>query len=235
MPVTDTTRGFNSFAGADIRAVFGTAEIGELQAISYAIQREKAPIYVMGRKNPLAFSRGKRGIAGTCVFVMFDKHGMLDAMGALGLPGGSGAIATGTGGNNRGFLSDKREYRPVWDTEDPSAAVSIGDATTDATALADEETGDLTFASAYEIRNAWYVDQIPPFDVTITAANEYGATMSMRIIGVELLNEGYGISVDDMVSEQQMTFIARAISPWRKESTWRLNYDAPGSYVEKPS
>ena len=60
----------------------------------------------------------------------------------------------------------------------------------------------------------WYVDQIPPFDITLVGSNEYGASTMMAILGVELVNEGYGISIDDLVSEQQYTFIAREIVPW---------------------
>ena len=67
-------RTFNSYAGVDIEVVFGTELIGTMQAISYAIQREKAPLYVMGRVDPLAFSRGKRGIAGTLVSLLLDEH-----------------------------------------------------------------------------------------------------------------------------------------------------------------
>ena len=209
-------RHFNSFAGADIRAVFGNKEIGELQAISYAIQREKAPIYVMGHKNPLAFSRGKRGIAGTCVFVLFDSHGMLEEL---------GYYAT-TAPN---FLSSKDEYRPF--PSDGINPVDVGSVVTDIPLV--DDGGTINFNASYETQAAWYVDQIPPFDVTITAANEYGSTMSMRIIGVELLNEGYGISVDDMVSEQQMTYVARAISPWRKTVQWSLDYSGAASTVVK--
>lgn len=38
------TRGYNSFAGVDIRATFGDKVIASLQGISYSITREKAPI-----------------------------------------------------------------------------------------------------------------------------------------------------------------------------------------------
>ncbi len=36
----------------------------------------------------------------------------------------------------------------------------------------------------------------------------------MRILGLEILNEGSGVSIDDMVLEQQMTYVARQIFPW---------------------
>ena len=44
-------------------------------------------------------------------------------------------------------------------------------------------------------------------------ANEYGAAASAKLFGVEILNEGFGFSVEDTVLEQQATFIARAIDP----------------------
>ena len=37
-------------------------------------------------------------------------------------------------------------------------------------------------------------------DITITAANEYGQIGTLRIYGVEILNIGSGISVDDIVT-----------------------------------
>ena len=43
--------------------------------------------------------------------------------------------------------------------------------------------------------------QILPFDITITAQNEYGHMAIQRIYGVEILNAGAGLSVDDIVNE----------------------------------
>ena len=42
------------------------------------------------------------------------------------------------------------------------------------------------------------------------AANEYGAAASAKLFGVEILNEGFGSSVDDSVLEMQATFVARS-------------------------
>ena len=59
----------------------------------------------------------------------------------------------------------------------------------------------------------WYSDQVMPFDVTLAGANEYGAMCSAKIFGVEILNEAFGISIDDAVSEMQATFVARVVEP----------------------
>ena len=65
---------------------------------------------------------------------------------------------------------------------------------------------------------SWFSDQVLPFDVTLAAANEYGALAIMRIYGCEILNEGYGVSIDDIVSEQQMSYVARTLMPWTSVS-----------------
>ena len=58
-----------------------------------------------------------------------------------------------------------------------------------------------------------YADMLPPFDITMTFANEYGQAAFQKIYDVDILNEGSGISVDTTVMERQMTYIARRISP----------------------
>ena len=37
----------------------------------------------------------------------------------------------------------------------------------------------------------------------------------MKIFGVEILNEGSGVSIDDAVTEMQATFVARFVEPWQ--------------------
>jgi hypothetical protein len=64
-----------------------------------------------------------------------------------------------------------------------------------------------------ELATSWYSDQILPFDITLGAVNEQGAMAGAKIFGVEILNEGSGISIDDAVTEMQATFVARAVEP----------------------
>jgi hypothetical protein len=68
----------------------------------------------------------------------------------------------------------------------------------------------------------WFTDQILPFDITIACANEYGAAASAKLFGVEILNEGFGTSIDDTVIEQQATFIAQTIAPLQACGTAQL-------------
>ncbi len=61
----------------------------------------------------------------------------------------------------------------------------------------------------------WYSDQILPFDITLAGTNEQGAACTMKITGVEILNEGSGVSIDDAVTEMQCSFVARFVQPWQ--------------------
>src|ERR1017187_6340620 len=74
---SDITRSYNSMSGSDIRCNIGPYTFSELQAFSYSITREKAPIYTMGSPDPRSYSRNKRGIAGSLVWVNFDRHALL--------------------------------------------------------------------------------------------------------------------------------------------------------------
>ena len=154
MPATSSlelSRQYTSFAGVDIRVVVEGQSVGTLQAISYAVQREKAPIYVMGRVDPLSFSRGKRGIAGTLINLLMDEHLMFQAP-----------------FRSMEFIADNDEIFP--DTQNINLNLS-----STAEDLNDGEqvnftSGDMT--DNYRFASAWYVDQIPPFDAVIIAANE---------------------------------------------------------------
>ena len=186
-----TTRAFNSFSGADIKAVFAGVEIGNLMAVSYAIQREKAPIYVLGEANPRAFSRGKRGIAGSLIFIQFDQHAILET------------FNKNTQANLGNFVKKKYEISP-------DQLTTASDAELDA--IRNQVSDDPNALG--EISQAFYADQIPAFDINIAAANEYGITAKCAIHGVELMNEGWGMGIEDRQADMQTTYLARAVTKW---------------------
>lgn len=210
MAGNEFARAYNSFSGIDIKVVFGNQVVGELQGISYSITREKGPIYTMGSADPRGFSRGKRGIAGTMVFVMFDRHVL---MGAFGIYQQNDKLQLK-------FMSDIDDIRP--DPVADATSLSVADLRTSVLSavqvgatIQGQESPLTSVGSDQEVTAPWFSDQLVPFDVTMAAANEYGAMAVMRIYGIEIVNEGYGVSVDDMMSEIQNTYMARTVSPWR--------------------
>ena len=235
----DLSRTYTSYSGVDIRIVINGEYVGSMQALSYAIQREKAPIYVMGSVDPISYSRGKRGIAGTMISLMMDIHllyhaAFKDEKALLD----SDELMVGTASGDTPGPANNINYNNV---ENEGAA---GDALISAFLVpgsqftdrdsegrlpegvrlqsnsnvggrTDAQFVESDLSKNYIVRKATYVDQILPFDVVIVAANEYGNRAQMRLFGCEILNEGSGFSIDDMVVENQMTYVCRTILPWR--------------------
>ena len=56
-------------------------------------------------------------------------------------------------------------------------------------------------------------DMLPPFDIVLTFFNEYGLGAKMKLYGVTIVDEGGTMSVDDLITEQTYTFMARGIQP----------------------
>jgi hypothetical protein len=208
---SEISRSYNSFSGSDIRAVIGTKQFAELQAVSYNVTREKAPIYTMGSPDPRAFSRNKRGIAGGLIWINFDRHALLNVFWK----------ADGQ------FISNIDDIRPQFSglanaqldqsaifSNTPTKSVggdnnAIGNFISGLDNVAIDKVSGLKAPASH-----WYSDQILPFDITLAANNELGAASAMKIVGVEILNEGSGVSIDDAVTEMQATFVARYVEPW---------------------
>jgi hypothetical protein len=52
-------------------------------------------------------------------------------------------------------------------------------------------------------------------ETVVNAVNEYGAASVMRIHNVEILNHGTGMSIDDIMIDETMTFTCTNIVPWQ--------------------
>lgn len=185
---------YSTFGGCDIVATFNGKVIGELQAITYSLTREKVPVYTMGSAEPRSFSRGKRGIAGNLVFVSFNRDALLSELGDKAI---SKYKANDIGAGE--FMSMEK-----WD-EMMSDLASSGSIAAENRAVGD--TRNLVNDNA----KARYADEVLPFDITISLANEYGNKAVTVIYGVEILNEGIGFSIDAPTSERAYTFVARSV------------------------
>lgn len=66
-------------------------------------------------------------------------------------------------------------------------------------------------------------DQMPPMDITIVFANEYGHTSRMAIYGVDLNTEGMVFSIEDIFTEQTFNFSARDYDPMRSVAERKID------------
>lgn len=58
------------------------------------------------------------------------------------------------------------------------------------------------------IGTSYLVDELPPFDIVISAANEYGYRSKLVIYGIRLLNEGQVMSINDVYTENTYQYVA---------------------------
>lgn len=68
---------------------------------------------------------------------------------------------------------------------------------------------------------AFLVDELPPFDIVISFANEYGLRSKLVIYGVRLLNEGQVMSVNDVFTENTYQFMATDVEYLNDEKTYQ--------------
>lgn len=258
-----TIQTLTSFSGADLVATFANKVIGELQQISWAVQRDKAPVFTCGSPDARSFSRGKRGLAGSMVFAVFDHDALVSALQSVWDDIAPSAMFTAAANNK---LANSEDFSNALDmikwnqtvsdlqngTEDAyETGVSLddrggygfsygstagGDYTNSINAQQakgsnsvpklgadgfvegwDNEAADNIYVPAgfSPIRgeNVIYADTLPPFDITLTFASEYGHTAFQKIYDVDILNESSGASVDTVVMARQVTWIARRLSP----------------------
>ena len=206
MANSELVRSFNSMSGVDIKAVFAGRAVGTLQGISYSVARDKAPIFTMGSADARAFGRGKRHIAGSMVFIQFDMDPFMEVL-----------ANPNKEDNQLKFLSDIDDLRPENERTggfDQQLVAAEGSSNFPGAPVQSQESAISTVGGDQRAAVPWYADQVPPFDVILSGANEYGVLAQMKIHRAEILNSGYGVSVDDIVSEHSHTFIATSISPW---------------------
>lgn len=249
-----TIQTLTSFSGADLVATFANKVIGELQQISWAVQRDKAPVFTCGSPDARSFSRGKRGLAGSMVFAVFDHDALVSALQTVWNKIAPSAMFTAAANN---VLSNSEDFTNALDMIKWNATVSkaaldestakragygfsygvtvSGDYTNEIDAQIAPGSNNSPNIGADGFVESWnddgnniyvpagfapirgenviYADTLPPFDVTLTFASEYGHTAFQKIYDVDILNESSGASVDTVVMARQVTWIARRLSP----------------------
>lgn len=88
--------------------------------------------------------------------------------------------------------------------------------------------GNYYLANVSELK----VDELPPFDIMIVSANEYGSAVAMYVYGIDFTDEAQTISVEDLFTENTFSFIARDVSVFkdiinRKTTAVSSEGDAP--------
>lgn len=218
---TNLNETLTSFSGADLIVNFGPKTIGELQQISWGVKREKSPVFTLGSPDARSFSRGKRGIGGSLVMAQLNRDALMkeivddDTVWDAITPD---AIYTAAGN----VFKRGEDFQNALSLTDWNNASGTGITSGAGSASLPQQDGSMSAGTPVNVpqgfgvlrqNNIVYADQIPPFDVTLTFANEYGNAAFQKIYDLDILDESSGVSVDSIVMERAMSFVARRISP----------------------
>ena len=75
---------------------------------------------------------------------------------------------------------------------------------------------------------AFLADELPPFDIIMSFANEYGLKGKLVIYGIRLINEGQVMSINDIYTENTYQFVATDIEYLSDENKYTRNSSVNG-------
>jgi hypothetical protein len=205
-------RVLNSFSGTDLQVSFESRVIAELQQIAYSVEREKVAIFTLGSPNPRSFARGKRGIGGSLIFLMFDRDALQEELKKVWNQFAPPVMFTGAGDLDlarKDGMAAALEVAQWNEAADRAEAQYEVVSETNPSYLVNVPAGFTMIGPD----NIVYADTLPPFNITMTWANEYGAAAFQKIYQAEIVNEGMGASIDTVVLERPLSFVCRKISP----------------------
>lgn len=233
------------FSGGDLQAYINNTKVGNLESVTWSISVEVVGNYVMGRRDAVTYTTGKRVIVGSIVLSQYDRHALLeqvfqlskrnissiaslwspdaDVAGALNL-NGNGAFSGSSGVNansnidqNAGPASATTATSPLSRGLSPTAF----NAQLQAQLV---ETARLVGAQKFN-----YSDQIPPFDLTLVGVTRSGVAARCSIFGMQITQETAGFSQNDLGNSVGMSFVALGVSPWRQ-----IDWDNTGKSLTLP-
>lgn len=79
---------------------------------------------------------------------------------------------------------------------------------------------------------AFLADEFPPFDITVSFANEYGSRGRLVIYGVRLMNEGQVMSINDVYTENTYNYVATDIEYLSNENGFKSDKKGGGYVID---
>ena len=170
-------------------------ELGVIQTLSVSSFREKHAVRSLGFQNAVGYTRGNRTIAGHLIFSLVNQHPFVDKNGRRG-----GILEQVSGG----IGSPQSFSHPDDDDEDDVLAHQINR----------RHQYDFTWDSQ-TFGHLMHPDELPPFDIIVTFANEAGNIGRIILHGVDLHEQGMTLSIEDLFTEVVYKYTARGYSEFR--------------------
>lgn len=206
-----------SLGGSDINAVLGNVKFGNIQMISYSIDRKKGFIHTLGSATARCVARGIRTVQGALIFTLIDHDSLVKAMNPDNTNGifvNNDELLNFTNTANSGITGTSAAQQAAFKAGGSLANTGVIGSDTFSSTV---ETS-IFKASNFGVENtqAFLADQLHPFDITGVGVPERGAQYAKRFIirGVELSTESSGTSINDLSIEKQHSFLARSVDDW---------------------
>jgi len=232
------------FTGGDIGAYINQIPVTNLESASWTIQVDVVPNYVMGDRDAVAYTTGRRQISGTLIFSQYDRHALLEQVFQLSSQGintqgalwkADGAVAaqlndtTAQNFVNKtanttigGVGTSTPTQQPVGATTGPIQsqlnALGLSGITASQYNLFVQQAAQAT-ARVLGSTNISYVDQLPPFDLTLIGVARSGQAAKCSIFGIQCTTESGGFSSADISNAIGISYVALGVSPWRAISS----------------
>lgn len=223
-----------SYSGADCKAfafrnneTYGTNQtklfLESLQTISFSIHEAKGQARALGHKNVKGFSRSIRQIAGTMIFTVIEDHPLAGLM-KRSTPGwsvdggGHGTFQLGDRDTNYQRVANKiATLLAPFDIMLVYATERVG---VRGSGIVKKETlsSDVVDSSGAALENSYsrYADfdtqgaSVGNFTMSAELKSQYyPQAAGLVLAGIEIITEGIVTSVNDMITEIQIQFVAR--------------------------
>ena len=231
-----------TLTGGDLQAYINNIKVGNLESCTWSISVEVVGNYVMGRRDAVTYTTGKRVVVGSVVFSQYDRHALLEGVFNLRKKGirNQGDLwdyISKTDGTSNAARELAREN---YTTTMPLGVGSNVNTSSSYAQLEPQAGNSASYTSNPQMRGLSssafdvqlqqqlrdtarlvgsnrisYSDQLPPFDLTLTGVTKNGTAARCSIFGMQITQETAGFSQNDLGNSVGMSFVALGLEPWR--------------------
>lgn len=230
------------FAGGDMFAYINNIKVGNLESVTWSISVEVVGNYVMGQRDAVIYTTGKRVVVGSIVLSQYDRHALLEQVFSVSSRLGTnptigslwqmesvpqnlsaGTVPQVLPASALQPINSSQNILPNTQTQQSGSFSplmrGITQQTFNAQLTAEEQDAALAAGSV----KFNYSDQLPPFDLTLVGVTKSGDSARCAIFGMQITQETAGFSMNDLGNSVGMSFVALAVSPWRNIDDSALN------------
>jgi hypothetical protein len=222
------------FSGGDMQAYINNIKVGNLESVTWSISVEVVGNYVMGKRDAVIYTTGKRVVVGSMVLSQYDRHALLEqvfrvrknninTVASLWSMDVNNRIQVGQGNEGTNLTASQLAAQNArWqainiDNSPNSAEGDYGNmrGISRGTFEVELDRMKLDAARTAGAQKIKYSDQLPAFDLTLVGFTKGGEGARCSIFGLQVTQETAGFSQNDLGNSVGMSFVALAVDPWQ--------------------